>query len=123
MPSYPRRQVFRIAGVPTFAIAPAASPAEATDAKTGVLNPSDAIEPRFVNYVVTTKDGRILDGILANETPGSITLRNADADETILRKNIAQIRASRLSLMPDGLEKNVSKQALADLIAYLRGGL
>lgn len=88
-----------------------------------ILNPSEAIEPRFVNYVVTTKDGRILDGILANETPGSITLRNADADETILRRNIAQIRASQLSLMPDGFEKNSSKQALADLIAYLRGGL
>ena len=88
-----------------------------------ILNPSEAIEPRFVNYIVTTKDGRIVDGILSNETPGAITLRNADTDETILRKSIAEIRASKLSLMPDGFEKNSSKQAIADLIAYLRGGL
>ena len=88
-----------------------------------ILNPSAAIEPRFVNYIITTKDGRITDGILANETPGSITLRNADADTTILRKNIAAIRASSLSLMPDGIEKSLGKQQVADVIAYLRGGL
>ena len=88
-----------------------------------ILNPSEAIEPRFVNYIVTTKDGRILDGILANETPGAITLRNGESDETILRRNIAEIRASKLSLMPDGFEKKSNKQAIADLIAYLRGGL
>ncbi len=88
-----------------------------------ILNPSEAIEPRFVNYIVTTRDGRILDGILSNETPGTITLRNADGDVTVLRKNIREIRASNLSLMPDGFEKGSSKQAIADLIAYLRGGL
>ncbi|MGE0126564.1 MAG: PVC-type heme-binding CxxCH protein [Blastocatellales bacterium] len=88
-----------------------------------ILNPSAAIESRFVNYILTTKDGRIYDGILGSETPGTITLRNADGDVTILRKNIAEIRASSLSLMPDGMEKSLSKQQVADLIAYLRGGL
>jgi len=43
--------------------------------------------------------------------------------ETILRKNVAAIRASSVSLMPDGLEEHLSKQNLADLIAYLRGGM
>ncbi|MGH9937454.1 MAG: PVC-type heme-binding CxxCH protein [Blastocatellia bacterium] len=88
-----------------------------------ILNPSAAIEARFFNYIITTKDGRIYDGILANETPGTITLRNADGDVTVLRKNLAEIRASSLSLMPDGMEKTLSKQQVADLIAYLRGGL
>lgn len=88
-----------------------------------IMNPSEAIEARFVNYIVTTKDGRIEDGILANETPGAVTLRNADRDVTILRKNIAEIRASTISLMPEGYEKTLSKQQVADIIAYLRGGL
>jgi putative heme-binding domain-containing protein len=88
-----------------------------------IMNPSAAIEPRFVNYIITTKDGRIQDGILANETAGTITLRNTDGDFTILRTNIAEIRASSLSLMPDGFEKSLSKQQVADIIAYLRGGL
>ncbi len=92
---------------------------------TSTLNPSYAIEPRYVNYLVTTKDGRMYDGVIANETPHAITLRSGsgDADETILRSNIAEIRASRISLMPDELEKSLRKQDLADVIAYLRGGL
>ena len=42
---------------------------------TSILNPSYAIEPHYVHYVVTTKDGEIHDGVIANETPGAITLR------------------------------------------------
>ncbi len=88
-----------------------------------IMNPSETIEGRFVNFILTTKDGRIEDGILANETSGAVTLRNADRDVTILRKNIAEIRASTISLMPEGYEKTLTKQQIADIIAYLRGGL
>jgi putative heme-binding domain-containing protein len=92
---------------------------------TSILNPSYAIEPRFVNYIITTNDGRMYDGIIANETTWAITLRGGseEGDDTVLRKNIAAIRASSVSLMPDELEKNLGKQGLADVIAYLRGGL
>lgn len=92
---------------------------------TSILNPSYAIEPRFVNYVILTRDGRMYDGVISNETTWSITLRGGseDGDETVLRKNIASIRASSVSLMPDELEKSLGKQGLADVIAYLRGGL
>ncbi len=92
---------------------------------TSILNPSYAIEPRFVHYIVTTKDGHIYDGVIANETPGSLTLRGGsdEGDETILRKNIGEVRASSISLMPEDLEKSMSKQDLANVIAYLRGGL
>jgi hypothetical protein len=41
----------------------------------------------------------------------------------VLRKNVAEIRASSVSLMPEDLEKSLSTQDLADVIAYLRGGL
>ena len=92
---------------------------------TSILNPSYAIEPRFTNYLVTTKDGRMHDGIIASETPGVITLRGgaAEGDEAILRRNVADIRASAISLMPEDLEKSMSRQDLADVIAYLRGGI
>jgi putative heme-binding domain-containing protein len=92
---------------------------------TSILNPSFAIEPRFVNYVVTDRDGRMYDGVIANETPNAITLRGGseEGDQTVLRKNVGEIRASSVSLMPDGLEKDLSKQDIADVIAYLRGGL
>jgi putative heme-binding domain-containing protein len=92
---------------------------------TSILNPSYAIESRYVNYVVTTQDGRMLDGVIVSETPGSITLRGGTAEEdiSVLRGNIAEVRASSISLMPDELEKSVNRQGLADVIAYLRSGL
>jgi len=92
---------------------------------TSILNPSYAIEPHYVHYIVTTKDGEIHDGVIANETPGAVTLRGGteNGDETILRSNIAEIRASSISLMPEGLEESMSRQDVADVIAYLRAGL
>jgi putative heme-binding domain-containing protein len=91
---------------------------------TSILNPSYAIEPHYVHYVVTTKDGQIHDGVIASETPGTVTLRGGtETDETILRSNIAEVRASSVSLMPDGLEQSMSRQDIADVIAYLRAGL
>ncbi len=90
-----------------------------------ILDPSAAIEPRFVNYMVTAKDGQVYDGVIANETPAAITLRGGteDGDQTILRRNVAEVRASSISLMPEGLEKSVNKKDMADLISYLRAGL
>jgi putative membrane-bound dehydrogenase domain len=92
---------------------------------TSILNPSYAIEPQFTHYIVTTKDGHVHDGVLAQETPAVITLRGGteEGDETLLRANIQEIRASSISLMPEELEKSLNHQGLADVIAYLRGGL
>jgi hypothetical protein len=41
----------------------------------------------------------------------------------ILRPQIQEIRASSISLMPEDIEKTLSKRDLADVIAYLRGGV
>jgi putative heme-binding domain-containing protein len=86
------------------------------------LDPSRTIEPEFTNYIILTKQGRIHDGLIVAETPWALTLRREDADdETILRSNIVEIRTSNVSLMPEGLEKDISKDAMADLIAFLQG--
>jgi putative membrane-bound dehydrogenase-like protein len=92
---------------------------------TDILNPSYAIEPRFINYVITTKDGYMYDGVISNETPGLVTVRGGgeDRDHTVLRKNIAESHPSPISLMPEGFELTLSKKDIADIIAYLRGGL
>jgi putative heme-binding domain-containing protein len=92
---------------------------------TDILNPSYAIEPRFISRIVTTKDGFIYDGVISNETPGSIALQGGapERNHTILRRNIASVQSSNISLMPEGFERTLSKQDIADIIAYLRGGL
>jgi len=87
-----------------------------------IIVPEYEIMPGFVNYLVETKDGRSLSGIIASESPQAITLRKALAEEdTILRTNIVSIASSGLSLMPQELEKNMTRQEMADLLAYLKG--
>jgi putative heme-binding domain-containing protein len=62
-------------------------------------------------------------GIIAAETPTSITLRRANAEETVvLRRDILEIKAYTASLMPEGIEANVSAQNFADLLEFLQRG-
>lgn len=85
-----------------------------------VLDPSREVNPQFVNYVVITDDGRALTGMIAAETATSLTLKRAEAvTDTVLRVNVEELRSTGLSLMPEGLEKQLDQQTLADVIAYL----
>jgi putative membrane-bound dehydrogenase-like protein len=85
-----------------------------------LLDPSREVNPQFVNYVLITDDGRALTGMISAETATSVTLRRAEgATDTVLRVNIDELRSTGQSLMPDGMEKQLSKQEIADLIAYL----
>ncbi len=87
-----------------------------------ILDPSREVDPRYLNYMVSTKNGRVLTGMIAAETASSLTLRRAEkAEDTILRSQIDEIQATAKSVMPEGLEMQLSKQDLADVIAYLQG--
>ena len=87
-----------------------------------IVVPEVEVAPAFAPYVVETKDGRTLGGILASETATSLTLRMPlGVEETILRANVARIEAAPGSLMPAGLEAAMSRQDLADLLGWLRG--
>lgn len=91
------------------------------DLLAAVLDPNREVDPRYVSYNVVTADDRVLNGVVASESPTSITLRRADGKEdVILRSNIATLRSTGLSLMPVGLEKELTPQDVADLFAYLR---
>ena len=87
-----------------------------------IVVPEAEVAPSFAPYLIETDDGRTLAGILASETPTSLTLRMpAGAEETILRTNVARIEATSGSLMPAGFEAAMSPQDLADLLAFLKG--
>jgi putative membrane-bound dehydrogenase-like protein len=88
-----------------------------------ILDPSSAIQDRYTNYILETKDGRIYDGLIVSESSAAITMRGESQDVTVLRENIKDLRSSTVSLMPEGLEGSLSRQELADVISYLRSGL
>jgi putative membrane-bound dehydrogenase-like protein len=86
-----------------------------------ILLPSENIEPGYEEYVVETKDGRTLTGILARDTPSSILLRRSKNEEdTVPRSEIKELRAAGTSSMPDGMEKDITIDEMADLIAYIK---
>jgi putative membrane-bound dehydrogenase-like protein len=86
-----------------------------------IVVPEAEIYPGFQNYEVETRDGRNLGGLLATETDETITLRRAGGEQdTVQRANIASLRMSALSLMPQELEKAMTPQELADLLAFLK---
>lgn len=85
-----------------------------------VLDPNREVNPQYANYVVITEDGRSLSGMLTGETANSVTLTRAEgASDTVLRVDIDELRSTGLSIMPEGMEKQIDQQALADLIAYI----
>lgn len=85
-----------------------------------ILDPNRAVEDKFLAYAVRATDGRQLSGILASETGNSLTLVGQDAKrDELLRSEIDEVQATGKSFMPEGLEKDLSKQDLADLIAYI----
>jgi len=78
------------------------------------------VPPNYFGYVVETKDGDNLTGLIVNETVSSITVRQSlGAEAVIPRAQIVEMRASRLSLMPEGLEEGLTSQDLADLVEFL----
>jgi putative membrane-bound dehydrogenase-like protein len=88
---------------------------------TEILDPNKNVDTRYIEYQAVLKNGRVVSGLIAAETAGSITLRGQEAkEEVILRADIDEMHSTSKSLMPEGLEKDLPKQAVADLIAYLR---
>ncbi|MCA9241152.1 MAG: HEAT repeat domain-containing protein, partial [Planctomycetales bacterium] len=85
-----------------------------------ILVPNAEIAPQFSCVTIVTNEGRIHTGLVAAETGSSVTLKGAEGEvTTLLKVDIDEMFDSGASLMPEGLEKAIDKQAMADLLAYL----
>jgi putative membrane-bound dehydrogenase-like protein len=86
-----------------------------------VLDPNREVNPQYLSYAALLEDGRTITGMIASETATSITFKRADnATDTVLRIDIQQLKSTGQSLMPEGLEKQIDKQAMADLLEYFK---
>ena len=86
-----------------------------------VLDPNREVAPNYVNYNVATTDGRTVSGIIASESAAALTLKRAEGvTEVVPRSQIEAVASTGLSLMPEGLEKGLAPQDLADLIAFIK---
>ena len=70
--------------------------------------------------VAQLDDGRTVTGMITDESAASVTLTRAEnATDTLPRAEIELLRSTGQSIMPEGLERQLDQQAMADLLAYL----
>lgn len=87
-----------------------------------ILDPNAAVDNNYFRFIVLTSDERVIEGCIVEETPSSIYLKSANGETQLVdRKNITRIRATGKSLMPEGFEAELDQQAMADLIAFIKG--
>lgn len=87
-----------------------------------ILDPNRMFEARWSAYQIDTKDGRSLSGLIQSETSDSVVLAMmGGAKETLSRDAIKEMKSLDRTLMPVGLEAAITKEQMADLLAFLLG--
>lgn len=85
-----------------------------------VFDPSLVIGAAYQARTVLTADGRVLTGLVAEESAEHLVLKMQGGKlETIARADVEEMKTSSLSLMPEDLEQQLKPQELADLFALL----
>ncbi|MBI1348917.1 c-type cytochrome [bacterium] len=93
----------------------------ASELVVNILDPNREVSPNYLTYVVVTTNGVQQTGVVVNETATGLTLRGTDRKEiAVLRDDIEELQNTGQSLMPVGLEKSLTPQDLADLVALLQ---
>lgn len=87
-----------------------------------LIDPSAVIRKEYLSYVAQTTDGRLLTGLLVEQTPQQIVLLDAKNERAaVARDKIESLRESPVSLMPDNTLKELKPAELRDLFRYLQG--
>jgi putative heme-binding domain-containing protein len=86
-----------------------------------ILNPSAEIREGFETHVAVMDDGRIVQGLLVEDDPQVLVLRDSAGQTVSLERNaIEERRVLPRSLMPEGQLTPLSDAEVRDLFAYLR---
>jgi putative membrane-bound dehydrogenase-like protein len=86
-----------------------------------IVDPSSVVRAEYLNYLVKTTDGRVLSGLLVEQTPAAVTLLAAKGERTTIpRDKVKLLKESPVSLMPEGLLSAMKPQQLRDLFSYLQ---
>ncbi len=85
-----------------------------------ILDPNRSVEGNYRQYTVVTRKGKILTGLLASENRNALEIYDAEgAKHIVLREDLKRLVSSKLSLMPEGFEKQLSAQGIGDLLEFL----
>lgn len=86
-----------------------------------ILDPNRAIDNNYFRVTILTDSDKVIDGVVIDEQADYITLRQKEGkDVQVLRSEIVRQQSTGVSLMPEGMEAQITPQAMADLIAYIK---
>jgi putative membrane-bound dehydrogenase-like protein len=86
-----------------------------------ILDPNRAIDNNYFRVTVLMKDGTVHDGIVIEESSQHLALKNANQPSIAVSKSeLESVKASGMSLMPEGIEAQLDPQAMADLVSYIK---
>ncbi len=90
---------------------------------TAIFDPNRDVDGRYMAYTAELRDGRTTTGLIASETASTIVLkRQGGESEAVLRSNLEMLASSGKSLMPEGLETQLTPENAVDLLAFLTAG-
>jgi putative heme-binding domain-containing protein len=84
-----------------------------------IVDPSAVVSADFRMTIATLKDGRVLSGMVRNETPRTLGIQTMTELATVERAEIANLVEMPQSLMPEGLFSALNETQVRDLIGYL----
>jgi putative membrane-bound dehydrogenase-like protein len=85
-----------------------------------IVFPSATFARGYEPFLIRTKDGAIYDGLISRETPDAIYLFTAErVEKRIARASVDVIQQSKVSIMPQGLDNQLTRDELRDLISFL----
>lgn len=86
-----------------------------------ILNPGLSIADGYDMWSVELKSDKVEQGIISSEATNALTLRKNGGDDLVIPRNdIKSLKSMGMSLMPVGLENQISIKEMADLLAFIK---
>ena len=85
------------------------------------LDPSADVPEGYRMVLIQTEDGRVLNGVIAEENNQRIILKTVDQPQLVIAKeDIVNRKVSEKSMMPEGQLQQLKRRELFDLVRYLQ---
>lgn len=84
-----------------------------------LVDPSAVVPADYRMVVVTLKDGRVLNGVLRQQTDRTVTVQSQSERAALERSEIESLEPSDQSMMPEGMLEALPPDQARDLLAYL----
>jgi putative heme-binding domain-containing protein len=85
-----------------------------------ILDPSRSVAPSYATIAVLTISGQVMTGVRISESVAELVIGDNQGKTHVIRKaDIDEVTEQATSIMPEGLEEQLTDRQFADLLAFL----